>query len=84
MAHRDNVKNITDSVDDEIYRRARLCAAERDTSVSAMVRQFLVALASEESEAEPLKREEARLRDSIQAFRAADRIGRDELHRRDR
>jgi plasmid stability protein len=78
------VKNITVSLDDETYRRARICAAERGTSVSAMVRQFLLQLASEESEAERLKREEARLRDSIQAFRAADRVGRDELHRRDR
>jgi plasmid stability protein len=79
----DNMKNLTVSLDDEVYRRARMRAAERDTSVSAMVRQFLVQLASEESETERLKREEARLRDSIQSFRATDRIGRDELHRRD-
>ena len=78
------MKNLTVSLDDEVYRRARIRAAERDTSVSAMVRLFLVQLASEESEAERLKREEARLRDSIHAFRAADRIARDELHRRER
>jgi plasmid stability protein len=78
------MKNITVSLDDDVYRRARICAAERDTSVSAMVRQFLVQLASEESETERLKREEARLRDSIQSFRAADRVGRDELHQRRR
>jgi plasmid stability protein len=77
------MKNLTVALDDEVYRRARVRAAERDTSVSAMVRQFLVELANDESEAERLKREEARLRDSIQAFRAADRIGRDELHRRE-
>ena len=77
------MKNITVSLDDDVYRQARIRAAERDTSVSALVREFLVRLASEESEANRLKREEARLRDSIRAFRAADRIGRDELHRRE-
>ena len=33
-----NVKNITVTVDDETYRRARMKAAERDTSVSALVK----------------------------------------------
>ena len=36
------MKNITVSVDDETYRRARIKAAERDTSVSALVRGFLI------------------------------------------
>jgi hypothetical protein len=35
------VKNITISVDDAIYRAARICAAERGTSVSAMVKAYL-------------------------------------------
>jgi hypothetical protein len=39
------MKNITVSVDDETYRRARVKAAEQDTSLSALVRQFLVGLA---------------------------------------
>jgi hypothetical protein len=38
------MKNITVSVDDETYRRARLWAAERDTSVSAIVKCILVTL----------------------------------------
>jgi plasmid stability protein len=41
------VRNITVSVDDETYRRARIRAAENDTSVSAMVRAFLDGIASE-------------------------------------
>ena len=40
-AERSNVKNITVTVDDETYRRARIKAAERDTSVSALIRCFL-------------------------------------------
>ena len=35
------MKNITVSVDDDTYRRARVVAAQRDTSVSALVREFL-------------------------------------------
>ena len=35
------MRNITVSVDDATYRRARIRAAELDTSVSALVRDFL-------------------------------------------
>jgi hypothetical protein len=77
------VKNITVSLDDETYRRARVLAAERDTSVSALVRQFLIDLASGESESERLKAEERRLRAQVTRFRAADRLPRDEVHRRE-
>jgi len=35
------VKNITLKIDDETYHRARIRAAERGTSVSAMVKGFL-------------------------------------------
>ena len=43
----EDMKNITVSLDEETYGRARIKAAERDTSVSALVRGFLVAVASE-------------------------------------
>jgi plasmid stability protein len=76
------VKNITVSVDDETYRRARIKAAEQDTSVSALVKRFLTDLAAGESEAERLKREERALRARIGAFSAADRLSRDDLHSR--
>ncbi len=74
------MKNITVSLDDETYRRARMRAAERDTSVSAMVKQFLVEVAAGESDSTRLKKEEARIRDAIQSFTAGDRLSRDELH----
>lgn len=76
------MKKITVSVDDDTYRRARLKAVERDTSVSAMVRAFLEETAWGESEADRLKREEARLRRQIVAFTAGDRLSRDDLHER--
>jgi uncharacterized protein YdaU (DUF1376 family) len=71
-------------VDDDTYRRARVIAAERDTSVSALVKQFLRELVGDESQSERLKREERALRARISAFRAADRLDRDDIHRRDR
>ena len=77
------MKNITVTVDDETYRRARIRAAERDTSVSALVARFLTELAASETDAERLKREERALRERIGSFRAADRLAREDLHRRD-
>jgi len=76
------VKNITVSVDDETYRRARVKAAERDTSVSALVKRFLTELAAEESDAERLKREERELRARISSFSAGARLSRDDVHER--
>jgi plasmid stability protein len=76
------MKNITVSLDDEIYHRARIRAAEAGQSVSALVRGFLNGLGTAETEAERLKREEATLRAQITAFRAGDRLGRDAVHER--
>jgi len=76
------VRNITVSVDDETYRRARIKAAELDTSVSALVKRFLAELAVDASDAERLKREERELRARIVAFRAGDRVSREDVHRR--
>ena len=76
------MKNITVSIDDETYRRARIRAAEQDTSVSALVKRFLTELASGESDRERLKREERELRSRITDFRAGDRLSRDDAHGR--
>jgi hypothetical protein len=76
------MKNITVSLDDEIYRRARMIAAQRDTSVSALVKSYLVDLGSGEGKEERLKREERALRDRITTFRASDRLSRDDVHNR--
>jgi uncharacterized protein YdaU (DUF1376 family) len=77
-----SVRNITVTLDEDTYRRARMAAAERDTSVSALVKHFLQQLGSKETEIERLKREERALRERITAFRAADRLSRDDVHRR--
>ena len=81
------MKNITVSVDDDLYHRARVKAAEKKTSLSALVKRFLTSLVDEESEFARLEREEQELRASLKArgviFSAGDRLTRDELHDRD-
>lgn len=76
------VKNITVSLPDDIYRQARIAAAQRDTSVSALVREFLMTLGTGETEAQRRKRLQAEVLASITSFRAADRMSRDDVHRR--
>ena len=76
------MKNITVSIDDETYRRARIKAAENDTSVSAVVKRLLAEFADGESTFDRLVAEEAALRASIRGFDASDRLSRDELHER--
>ena len=78
------MRNITVSVDDETYKRARVAAAERDTSLSALVKADLQQLVSPESEFERLKREEREIRNQIVSFSASDRLSREELHGRSR
>jgi predicted transcriptional regulator len=80
--HCEKVKNVTVSLDDDVYRRARMVAAARETSLSALVRQHLEQLGSGESEVERLRKAENVLRAQITNFRAADRRARDELHDR--
>lgn len=76
------VKNITVTVDDEIYRRARVKAAEADTSVSALVRDFLVKLAGQEDTNDRLKRLQNATFLTIKKFNAGDRLERDSVHKR--
>lgn len=76
------MRNITVTIDDDTYRRARMKAAELDTSVSRLVRDYLAGLAGEESEFERLARREIGLRSAVASFRASDRLSRDAVHDR--
>jgi len=80
------MKNITVSVDEDTYHRARVRAAERRTSLSAIVRGILSDLAAEETESERLKRQEneivRRLGERRNRFSASNRLTRDEVHDR--
>ncbi len=80
------MKNITVSVDEEIYHKARVRAAERRTSVSALVKNFLRDVVLEESPFEKLARRETALRQRLKSrptvFRAGDRLTREQAHDR--
>ncbi len=77
-----NVKNITVSIDDHLYRRARMRAAEQDTSVSALVRSFLASYSGGETEFERRKRLQQETLAQIHQFRGGDRLTRSEVHTR--
>jgi len=76
------VANITVSLPDETYRRVRIRAAEQNTSVSALVRQFLSELGADETDFERRKRLQDKVLASIQRFSARERVSRDEVHDR--
>lgn len=78
------MKRITVTLDDEIYHRAHIKAAELGTSVSALVTRYLVDLTARDGEFEQLAKLERALRDRIQTFKAGDRQSRDEAHDRRR
>jgi len=67
-------------VPDDIYRRARVKAAEQQTSVSALVRKFLDEFAGAETEFERLKRLQDEVIASVTSFSASDRLSREELY----
>jgi hypothetical protein len=76
------MRNITVSVDDETYRRARIAAAALDTSVSALVKTYLQQLATVETETDRLKRQEREIRSRIADFTASSRLSREDIHSR--
>ncbi len=76
------MKNITVSVPDEVYRRARIRAAEQGRSVSALVAEYLQGLADQDAEFARLEALRRRVQAEITHFRAGDRVSRDELHDR--
>jgi hypothetical protein len=76
------VKNITVSVPDEVYRQARVAAAQHDTSVSALVVAYLERLSGRMEEFGRLEELQREVQAEIGQFRAGDRLGRDEIHDR--
>lgn len=76
------MKNITVAVDDDVYRQARIAAAERDTSVSALVRDYLVSLGKQRDARNGATASLFAALDQAREFRARDRLSRDESHAR--
>jgi plasmid stability protein len=76
------VKNITVSIPDDVYRTARIRAAEQGSSVSALVGEYLRSLTDDDAEFSRLESQQRQVQAEIERFRAGDRLGRDELHDR--
>ena len=76
------MKNITLSVPDEVYRKARIAAARRDSSVSAMVAEILDELATGRPRHVGRAAAIGAAFDAVSEFRASDRLTRDQVHDR--
>jgi plasmid stability protein len=76
------MKNITVTVPDDVYRNARIRAAERGTSVSALVGDYLRSLSARQAEFSRLEAQQRQIQREIRRFRARDRLDRDQLHTR--
>ncbi|MGP7995927.1 MAG: SpoIIE family protein phosphatase [Streptosporangiaceae bacterium] len=76
------VKNLTVTVPDDVYRAARVVAAQRDTSVSALVVAYLERLSGRMQEFGRLEALQREVQAEIGQFHAADRLSRDEVHDR--
>ena len=76
------MKNITVCVPDDVYRNARVAAAQCDTSVSALVVTYLEGLSGQIDEFPRLEALQQEVQAEICQFRAADRLSRDEVHDR--
>lgn len=76
------MKNVTVRVSDEVYRKARVRAAEQGTSLSSLVSDFLTRLADSDAEFARLEQRQREVQRTIRRFRAADRLARDEVHNR--
>jgi hypothetical protein len=76
-------RNITLSMPDELVRRAKVVAAQRDMSVSALVARLLEQLVGDVRDDEQVWAEERRLMDSGIGMQVGDLTwSRDELHER--
>jgi plasmid stability protein len=74
--------NITVSVPDEVYRAARIRAAEQGSSVSALVAGYLRSLSERAVEFARREAEQRRVQGEIVRFSARDRLDRDAVHER--
>jgi uncharacterized protein YdcH (DUF465 family) len=74
--------NITVSVPDEVYRAARIRAAEKGSSVSALVAEYLRSLSARDAEFARLEAQQQEVMSQIKGFSARDNLSRDELYDR--
>jgi uncharacterized protein DUF6364 len=61
--------NVTLSLDDQLVKKVRKIAVDRDTTLTGLIRAYLETLAGEESTAERKKRELEALRHSFETLK---------------
>ena len=76
------MRNVTLTLPEPVYRRARIVAAERDLSLSGLVRELLTSLVNGETEFERLRKLQDEAFAEIGEFKASARLSRDELYSR--
>ncbi len=76
------MKNITVSVPEDVYKAARVRAAEGGSSVSALVADCLRSLDDREAEFSRLEAQQKRIQAEIEGFSARHNLDRDSLHDR--
>ncbi|HEV3321635.1 MAG TPA: hypothetical protein VG147_05520 [Solirubrobacteraceae bacterium] len=74
--------NITVSIPDDVYRAARIRAAEQGNSVSALVAGYLRSLSERDLEFSRLEALQQRVQDEIDHFSARNRLDREAVHDR--
>lgn len=67
---------------DEVYRTARIRAAEQGRSVSSLVADYLKSLSDSDAEFARLESQQRRIQGQISRFRATERLPRVEAHDR--
>jgi hypothetical protein len=76
------MKNVTIALDESLLREARRIAADRSTTLNAMIREFLQQLAARESQAAKARRRIVELCRESTAEVGAKGWTREELHER--
>jgi hypothetical protein len=76
------MKNITLAVEEGVLREVRRYAAERNTSVNGLVREFLQSIADREARAERARERIARLSEASRARIGSKSWRREDLHER--
>lgn len=76
------MRNLTVAVPDEVYRQARIKAAEQGRSLSAVVAEYLSSLCESNTEFVRLLAQQDEVLREIESFRGADRIERSRVHDR--
>ena len=77
------MKNITLAIDEDVLDRVRIVAAEKKTTVNALVREFLTDLASRDERLAEARKQLLRLMDTSKGRMAPDwKFDREETHER--